>query len=1244
MTPETLPLKNIQLIEASAGTGKTWTIAALYVRLILGHGDDHTRFAKPLLPRDILVVTFTDAATAELRERIRKRLTEAARFFRDPKSPDDAFLKTLRASYRESAWPGLAHRLAVAADGMDEASIFTIHGWCSRMLKQHAFDSGAPFLIEIEGESSTLRKESIRDFWRVVFYPLNEEECRLIQAVVASPDALALKIKDLLKAPPETLERFKTNAVFDTAGFRQALEKHTEQQRRYAAKERAARELWVRERSVIEQILNKAQNAGHLNGGSYQNFPDRLAAFRAWAERGEPLAKENWFKLFSKDGFKLNNAAQGQEPRHAAFDKLAEWIKARKDTEESGTVLHNAVLTLATFWVRDHFAATKTRKATLDYDDLIHKLHAALHRESAGERLAGIIRSQYPVALIDEFQDTDAAQYDIFERIYGPAESSTAWFMIGDPKQAIYSFRGADIHTYLRARQRDGVTHHTLDTNYRSTDDLVRVVNQCFAYANNHKGGAFLFKKDGHDPIPFEAVKAKGRKEQWVRNGQPAPVLTCWYYAPKTDNDVQAVGVGEYQRTLAHHCANAIARLLQESETGFRSNTGIEALKEADIAILIRDRKEAQAIRQALLQRGIRSVYLSNRDSVYDAREARDLLHCLRAFLSPQDGRLIRAALATATLTLTYPDIERLNTDETRLDEYIQHFIRYRELWNTQGVLAAMRQFIMDQALPSRLLARPDGERILTNLLHLSERLQAEGIHRDGPAGLLRYLEDVLGNEGENTDENILRLESDQGLIRVVTIHKSKGLEYPLVFLPFICGFKPIEKSKTSHFKYHDDRGQVTLTMAKGCEDDSAQTKMDNERLQEELRLLYVALTRARHALWLGTAPLKRGNGAANQLQQGALGYLLSGGEAIANEAVRAKLEELLHHPKAAVIVDVEPEQPVHYPPKNNVMEKGEALRIQKRLFSRWWVASYSALSFARHTTATDTPEAAETARFDQGNEEALQAAEVLPSPAPANDTLHGFPAGTEPGVLLHSLLETAASPFYGFNRVAGDAALRTKLIGRIMQRKHYSDWQTRLETWLERFLTTRFTLGNQTLSLSELMAADCVAEMEFWFQASAVDTLILDTVVKTHILPQQTRPELQANTLNGLLKGFIDLVFQHQGRYYVVDYKSNRLGATDADYATPKLNQAMLQHRYDLQYSLYLLALHRYLRSRLRENYDYDRDIGGAVYIFLRGLDNEKTRGIYHHKPPLPLIETLDRLFGPRSSDSPGQSPEGNP
>ena len=453
LRPETLPLSDIQLIEASAGTGKTWTIAALYIRLILGHGNAHTGFGKPLLPRDILVVTFTEAATAELRERIRKRLTEAARYFRKAvDAPEDTFLDTLAGDYDASAWPGLAHRLAVAADGMDEASIFTIHGWCSRMLKQHAFDSGAPFIINIEGESSALLKASVRDFWRVVFYPLDENECRLIQVAVNTPEALEQKIRVLLKETPEALERLrenKENVVVDLAGFRQALDNHRQQQQDCDDKVNKARDLWATERSVIEQVLNTAKTAGHLNGNSYREFEQRLNLFKTWAEQGEPQPKTDWIGLFSAGGFKLNKPANNIEPQHPVFTQLAQLQAALEKAESSANQFHQAILTTATFWVRDHFAATKTRKAMLDYDDLIHQLHAALRRESAGERLARIIRTQYPVAMIDEFQDTDAVQYDIFERIYGQTQSSTAWLMIGDPKQAIYGFRGADIHTYL---------------------------------------------------------------------------------------------------------------------------------------------------------------------------------------------------------------------------------------------------------------------------------------------------------------------------------------------------------------------------------------------------------------------------------------------------------------------------------------------------------------------------------------------------------------------------------------------------------------------------------------------------------------------------------------------------------------------------------------------------------------------------------------------------------------------------
>lgn len=1292
LRPETLPLSDIQLIEASAGTGKTWTIAALYIRLILGHGNAHTGFGKPLLPRDILVVTFTEAATAELRERIRKRLTEAARYFRKAvDAPEDTFLDTLAGDYDASAWPGLAHRLAVAADGMDEASIFTIHGWCSRMLKQHAFDSGAPFLINIEGESSALLKACVRDFWRVVFYPLDENECRLIQAAVNTPEVLAQKISQLLKETPEALARLsenRGNVVADLAGFRQALENHRQQQQDCDDKVNKARDLWATERSAIEQVLNTAKTAGHLNGNSYREFEQRLNLFKTWAEQGEPQPKTDWIGLFSAGGFKLNKPANNIEPQHPVFTQLAQLQAALEKAESSANQFHQAILTTATFWVRDHFAATKTRKATLDYDDLIHQLHAALRRESAGERLARIIRTQYPVAMIDEFQDTDAVQYDIFERIYGQTQSSTAWLMIGDPKQAIYGFRGADIHTYLRARQRDDKTlkPHTLGTNYRSTHDLVEAVNRMFSFAESHPGGAFLFKSEHDHPIPFQAVLAQGRKEYWVRQGQSAKALTCWYYPPSGNAD-KAIGVTEYRRVMAEKCANEIACLLQEStkgQAGFQpENASIEPLRESDIAILVRDGTEARSVRQALLRRGIRSVYLSDRDSVFDSQEAADLQQCLRAFLSPQDGRLIRAALGTSLLCLDYPQIERLSIDEAVLDQAIQHFIRYGELWNSQGVLAAVRQFIMDQQLPARLLAKPGGERTLTNLLHLSELLQTEGVHRDGPEGLLSYLQEMRSNDETNAEDNIIRLESDQGLIRVVTVHKSKGLEYPLVFLPFVCGYKETKRDKLSHYKYHDDAGQVVLDMAEVDENANSPSlqAMDKERLQEELRLLYVALTRARHACWLGIAPIKHGNSKVNALHKGAMGYLLSGGTQMADDEVGNFLKTLLDNHSATVIVDITEDQTIDFKPEsNNKTETGKPRHFQAEPFTHWWIASYSALvdgltgagkdaeaAPADTTTphpeepqpprqATARPEAGDTARIEQGNEEArisrindvgnegMMASRERDHPGheaggtPArpgqmdgppildDDFLHEFPAGTDPGTFLHSLLQGVA--LRGFDQLAGDQTTRSGILANRLKRSAYTDWQDKLDSWLQGFLTTDFMLGQQRLALCSLTSRECLTEMEFWFQATAVGSRAIDAAVRQHILPEQPRPVLSANTLNGMMRGFIDLVFRHQGQYYVVDYKSNRLGRSDTDYEASKLNHALLEHRYDLQYSLYLLALHRYLKARLGAAYCYDEHIGGAVYFFLRGLNNPATRGVYHHKPPRQLIESLDALF----------------
>lgn len=1233
MQAHTLPLKHIQLIEASAGTGKTWTIAALYVRLILGHGTDATGFVKPLRPRDILVVTFTEAATAELRERIRNRLAEAARFFSGGEHPTgDAFLEALRESYSESKeWRGLAHRLSLAADDMDEAAIFTIHGWCSRMLKQHAFDSGAAFAMEIETDASVLLGEAIRDFWRVAFYPLSEPACQVVQQVVKTPDDLEHKIRDLLKTAPDTLVQLTKPASQAEAIqlLQKALDDCLEKEQALHTIETQARDTWVTHQTDIERILNEAK---HLNGSTYRNLQTRLQEFSTWAKAGIPRPDLDHIKYFSSGGFKLNKAVK-EEPQHEVFMQLANLGTALSEQETQLKHFTVSLYTQATFWVLDAFARAKKRKSRLDYNDLIFQLNAAIKREQAGERLAAIIRQQYPVAMIDEFQDTDAAQYEIFERIYGQQSDSTAWLMIGDPKQAIYSFRGADIHTYLRAKQREGIQHHTLSVNHRSVQALVNIVNHLFTCADAHKGGAFLFKtvnqdQQVNDPIPFQCVEAKGRPEVWVRNKQTAPALTAWYLPSEQENGT--VNFTRYRSVMAEQTANEIARLLNESqtgETGFMRDTQITPLQESDIAILVRDCHEAKLIRQALLRRGLRSVYMSDRDSVYATAEASDLQQCLQAFLSPQEGRAIRAALSTTLLSRTYAEIEQLNTDEAVLEGQIRLFSRYHQLWNSQGVLAAVRQFIMDQHLHERLLAQPGGERSLTNMLHLAELLQTEGVHRDGPEGLLRYFQDACQEQEYGNDQNIIRLESDDGLIRVVTLHKSKGLEYPLVFMPFVCGYKELKDDKLSYYSYHDGNGAIKLEL-KTEKNTTLLETMKRERLQEDLRLLYVGLTRARQACWLGIAPLVSGNSRQNTLHQGAFGYILNGQNKIENEEVKSRLETLLSM-KNASLVEISPKADlIQAQTRQSEPKQAKTREFNSAPYTPWWVASYSALKFGQ---ASASLEAADTAQLELGRESTMINPDI-PASAPAGQGLHGFPAGTEPGMLLHAVLESIARR--GFDNVAQDQKLLEELIRKTIKHKAYIDWHSLLGDWLHRFITNPFPLDGGTLALSSLTNKNCITEMEFWFETTQVGTHTLDELVSGYTLNGSTRPQILKNTLHGMLKGFIDLVFIYQGRYYVLDYKSNRLGSGQSCYSTTQLQSVMASHRYDMQYTLYVLALHRHLKSRLKDCYDYEKHVGGAIYVFLRGLDNPETHGIYHHKPCLNMIQTLDNLFNPQPEE----------
>ncbi|MDE2176170.1 MAG: UvrD-helicase domain-containing protein [Betaproteobacteria bacterium] len=1244
----TLPLQGSRLIEASAGTGKTWTIAALYLRLVLGHGDEATAFARPLSPEQILVMTFTRAATRELAERIRARLVEAAQCFQGAIAPkaDDEFLLRLLDSYPPgSARQTAAWRLAMAAQAMDDAAVFTIDAWCQRMLREHAFDSGHSFDEDLLADEGELTTQAVHDFWRQQVYPLSGAALDGVLQVWPDVGALESEVKSRLRAaqagaPPVADKDDSLLDLWQRLGEPQQAQVST------------LKAQWAERIASMRQwlcaLVQSEANPLSKNKYGLKSVCGWFDALQTWlddpAQQQPDLDDKTWAKL-TPDGLRAGcNQGKHVEPP-AAFNEVETLRAALADLAD----LVPELQTYAAAQVDARLRALKAASGQFSFHDQLERLHTALAGPQ-GERLRLRILEQYPVALIDEFQDTSALQFSMFDRLYGITTVQTthsAVLLIGDPKQSIYAFRGADIASYLRARQATQGRHSALQTNYRSTAEVVHSVNQLFERREQAKGvgagaGAFLYRDDdapdADSPVPFIAVGARGRAEQlicsqgnavpsqvslstsqlsscsdsapsklpqgsleprassptggglgvaqtWGRYEEPVPALTCsMHQGLESKRDAR--------ERFAAHAAARIVSLLNDPQAGFRqADGGFARLRQSDIAVLVRDGDEARAMRRALQRRGVASVYLSDRDSVFASPEAADLLRWLRAVAEPRDGRLARAAFAAPTLGATIAELAALATDDDVFESRLTLLAELQTIWLRQGVLPMLRQTLHRLDLPARWLSEEDGERRLTNVLHLAELLQTASGALDGEQALIRWLQEQMA--GQSTEEQVVRLESEADLVRVVTIHKSKGLEYPLVFLPFATAFKEAKDGA-------DDR----------------------ERLREDLRLLYVALTRARHALWVGIAALKVGKGSVCMLHRSAIGYLLGGDTPLTGTAIPGLLRETFGDSPAVRIVDAAQEAELQ---RLQAAHPAPALieppNYHAQFERNWSIGSFSAL--VRDLTPRSTQQPALQAAL-QDELWATEPSVEQPSPATLQPSAarHRFPRGALMGKFVHEQLA-----WLGEN---GFALSAQQTQDNLLQRCARQGWDAPrsadLLEWLSEVLVTPLPpLGVALPEIDTLLA-----EMEFWLPVERACAAEIDALCQQRILPGRARPELTERTLHGMVMGFADLVFHHAGRYWVLDYKSNVLGTDDADYTQQALEAAVLEHRYDVQCALYMLALHRLLRARLRTAYDPQTQLGGAIDLFLRGVRGPQS-GCVHIPPDGVLLDALDALFAQR-------------
>ena len=1228
LDPLTLPLHGSTLIEASAGTGKTFTIAILYVRLVLGHGQPPgSPLAPGLLPPNLLVVTFTEAATKELRDRIRNRLTQAAEVFSEAADPARATGETeLLFRLRDTgypdpdSWPDCRRKLLLAAEWMDEAAVSTIHAWCNRMLSEHAFDSGSLFRLTLETDQTDLLDDAVRDYWRTFIYPLTDQGMEDILQHWKTPVDLRQSVRNLI---PEVDNIAAPDGDVKTI-IEQVRQRQQEQVREFRSQP------WGEWKDQVTDLLNQLHKDKRLHGGSKNAMVKAWDALMDWSA-SDVLLPEGLDKAGLKnqtpEGLAKVLKGEGPVPEHPAFAAIAELMAFQQKLPDARA----DILRHATGWITQRLESEKQKHSEMGFDDLLTRLNQALHGPR-GDQLAATIRRQFPVALIDEFQDTDPIQYRIFNRIYRVADNDpdTCMLMIGDPKQSIYGFRGADIHTYLEARKGARERTYTLSRNFRSAETMVQAVNRVFEQADRHRDdGAFLFGRGENSPLPFQPVDAQGTSRYWAVDNAHQPSLTFWALDQEDSGSKKAKALtkGKATSTLAQACASEIARLLslgQQGQAGFAATDGksdLEALVPGDIAILVNNRNEAAEVRSALARRHIRSVYLSDRDSVLRSREAAEVLCWLRAFAEPQQLALTRAALATPTLGLSWHYLDQLLTDEIAMEREIERFIGYRQQWQTRGVLPMLHRFLMDFDVPARLLQRPDGERRLTDILHIAELLQQDSLQLDGEHALVHHFTESLRSADEENEHRTLRLESDEGLVKVITVHKSKGLEYPLVFLPFGTSFRSVS-AKDPWVRYHDDDGRPVTVFDPGPEDFAL---ADRERLGEDIRKLYVALTRARFATWVGVAAIENWH-------QSGLGYLIAGSTETTPGLTDA-LQQLATGQKEIAVTPV-PEVSDSYWSEPVPEALGPALVSTRAAREDWWIASYSAIEYqgmaGTGITFDGDLEDAETQNLLE--ESVQEPAEDATAPVNRLDH-HHFPRGAGPGTFLHELLEWCARQ--GFATLAQQPQLLSTWLQRLCTVRGWSDWTGTLEQWLLGLIRQPLPLqrdDSDRVSLAQL--GSYRAELEFWFESRNVATESLDQLVCTYTLGQADRPRAAPNHFNGMLKGFIDLVFEHNGRYYVLDYKSNALGEDDSAYTDQAMGEVILDKRYDLQYVLYLLALHRLLKTRLSD-YDYDRHIGGAVYLFLRGYRAPGT-GAFTDKPPKQLIEQLDALF--RGQTGPGE------
>jgi len=1195
-----MPLSGIQFIEASAGTGKTYALVSLYVRLLI---------ERNVSVRQILVVTFTKSATQELKSRLRERLilcleiaTNMDNFSAQEKlsHAQTLCLYLINRALKKESKNSLQTRLRIAVLSMDEAQVSTIHSFCQRVLREHVFFiSSETTSNALHANDNDLVATIAGDLWREQAVSADRIAYDAFVDVAVDLKKFSQLLRNILASRSLLLPYITSDVTL--AHTRIDLS-------RKAWKELSAH--WVSTGESAFDALIAHHSEGHFNESKLRRktiLLHRKLLAQSFTHNIPP--DDKLLALYTNDSLNEKRKKTGHLfPEQNFFGEVAKFLRINTVAKEAHRQLGIQALHNACVQARERLTRIKHETGRLCFDDMVEELHTALH-DDVRKTLAYSVQKQFPYALIDEFQDTDRRQFDIFKTIYNNGRvMNTGLFLIGDPKQAIYRFRGGDIVTYLDARDTANACH-TLSANFRSTPAYLAAIEALYA-VNNEK--AFCDAR-----IRFTPVTAGGSVDDhaFLIDGLPAKPLTLWHLE-KTDSSSNKA---ENSQRLAEACAASIVELLNKAQENnahiiVPSMTGDQKyrrLKEGDIAVLVNTHKQTTLLQSVFSRVGIPSVCIS-KQSVFSTQEAIEL-HTLLGALSTFNEMHLRAALSTVLLGGTLKSLDQLNNSLTLWHEKLKWFSDLRRKWQNNGIVAVLESILEDRA--AALLSLEYGERRVSNWMQLADLLQKETAHNVSLQALVDWLERRIALADEENEEEQLRLESDANRVQILTLHKSKGLEFPVVFLPFaaLCRDAPSQYPKLYRYHRVDKTPAVYFVSDKEAASNQGAVEAaaveDREECAERRRLLYVGLTRARYACYAAVGALGR------QEDAPALADMLQVTQATDYSYLLSLFTNTpsIHVTKLPVLNDVRPYQ------DSNIFV-GSGRRFNKKINNNWWMHSFSQLHSGGDFSA----------------QVILEDESIAPTYVAADsESVLTLPRGARFGTAIHNILEhTDFLDWFGWDKKYAPKKQQQQLIENTLQHHAFvsdREWPVFINTVVQLVTATLNTVLPAGVCLAQLPIEARCAELEFHFSIAGADTqALLQLLQQFGYQAERDYFNITQSKIQGLMHGLIDLVFLHQGRWYVVDYKTNDLGAQYGDYAPSRLKEAVRANEYDLQYLIYLTALHRWLKNRLGMAYDINRDLGGAIYLFVRGLNSGGTTGVYFDNPNPQLIEQLDALLSP--------------